>query len=48
MVFDTSAVLAILLQEPEAANYDQRIENDLNPLISASYVYEACIVLISR
>lgn len=48
MVVDTSAVLAILLQEPEAADYTQRIENDLNPLISAASVFAAGIVLISR
>jgi ribonuclease VapC len=48
MVVDTSAVLAILLQEPEAADYAQRIETDLNPLISAASVFEAGIVLISR
>jgi ribonuclease VapC len=48
MVVDTSAVLAILLQEPEAADYTQRIENDLNPLISAASVLAAGIVLISR
>jgi ribonuclease VapC len=48
MVVDTSAVLAILLQEPEAADYTQRIENDRNPLISAASVFEAGIVLISR
>lgn len=48
MVVDTSAVLAILLQEPEAADYTQRIENDPHPLISAASVFEAGIVLISR
>jgi ribonuclease VapC len=48
MVVDTSAVLAILLQEPEAADYTQRIENDLNPLISAASVFETGIVLVSR
>jgi uncharacterized protein with PIN domain len=38
MVVDTSAVLAILLKEPEAIDYAQRIETDLNPLISAASV----------
>lgn len=48
MVVDTSAVLAILLQEPEAVEYAQLIEDDPAPLISAASVFEAGIVLISR
>jgi ribonuclease VapC len=48
MVVDTSAVLAILLAEPEAANFAQSIEDDPTPLISAASVFEAEIVLISR
>jgi ribonuclease VapC len=48
MVVDTSAVLAILLEEPEAVEYAQRIEDDPTPLISAASVLEAGIVLISR
>jgi len=48
MVVDTSAVLAILLAEPEAADYAQFIEDDPTPLISAASVFEAGIVLISR
>ena len=48
MVVDTSAVLAILLAEPEAADYAQHIEADPTPLISAASVFEAGIVLISR
>lgn len=48
MVVDTSAVLAILLQEPEAADYAQLVEDDPMPLISAASVFEAGIVLISR
>jgi ribonuclease VapC len=48
MVVDTSAVLAILLEEPEAAEYAQLIEDDPAPLISAASVFEAGIVLISR
>ena len=47
MVVDTSAVLAILLEEPEAADFAQRIEDDPTPLISAASVFEAGIVLIS-
>lgn len=48
MVVDISAVLAILLVEPEAADYAQLIEDDPTPLISAASVFEAGIVLISR
>ena len=48
MVVETSAVLAILLEEPEAAEFAQRIEDDPAPLISAASVLEAGIVLISR
>ena len=48
MVVETSAVLAILLDEPEAAEFAQRIEDDPAPLISAASVLEAGIVLLSR
>jgi ribonuclease VapC len=48
MVVETSAVLAILLDEPEAAEFAQMIEDDPAPLISAASVFEAGIVLISR
>ena len=48
MVVETSAVLAILLEEPEAAEFAQLIEDDPTPLISAASVFEAGIVLISR
>ena len=48
MVVETSAVLAILLDEPEAAEFAQLIEDDPAPLISAASVLEAGIVLISR
>ena len=48
MVVETSAVLAILLAEPEAAEFAQLIEDDPAPLISAASVLEAGIVLISR
>ena len=48
MVVDTSAILAVLLEEPEAADYAQIIEDDPAPLISAASVFEAGIVLISR
>ena len=48
MVVETSAVLAILLDEPEAAEFAQLIEDDPAPLISAASVLEAGIVLLSR
>jgi ribonuclease VapC len=48
MVVETSAVLAILFDEPEAAEFAQLIEDDSAPLISAASVVEAGIVLISR
>jgi ribonuclease VapC len=48
MVVETCAVLAILLEEPEAAEFAQLIEDDPAPLISAASVLEAGIVLISR
>ena len=48
MVVETSAVLAILLEEPEAAEFAQLIEDDPMPLISAASVFEAGIVLLSR
>ena len=48
MVVDTSAVLAILLEEPEAADFAQLLEDDPTPLISAASVFEAGIVLLSR
>lgn len=48
MVVDTSAVVAILLEEPESAHYAQLIEDHPVPLISAASVFETGIVLISR
>ena len=48
MVVETSAVLAILLDEPEAAEFAQLIEEDPAPVISAASVLEAGIVLLSR
>jgi ribonuclease VapC len=47
-VADTSAVVAILLEEPEAADFAQLIEDDPTPLISAASVFAAGMVLISR
>ena len=42
------AVLAILLDEPEAAEFAQLIEDDPAPVILAASVVEAGIVLTSR
>ena len=48
MVVDTSAVLAILLQENDAARFAEAIEAVERPMISAASVVEAGIVLIAR
>ena len=48
MVIDTSAIVAIALNEPEAANLEQRIVDDPVRLISAATVLEATIVLETR
>lgn len=48
MVIDTSALLAILLTEPEAVTFSKAIENDPKRLVSALSVLEAAIVIRSR
>jgi ribonuclease VapC len=48
MVIDTSAVLAILLAEPEAAAFAVAVANDPKRLISALSVLEAAIVITAR
>jgi len=48
MVLDTSALLAILLDEPERRRFNELIEADPVRLISAANVLEAAIVLESR
>jgi ribonuclease VapC len=48
MVIDTSAVVAIALNEPEAADLELRIADDPVRLISAATVLEATIVLETR
>lgn len=48
MVVDSSAVLAILFQEPEAQLLADAIESVEQPLISAATVVEIGIVLIGR
>ena len=48
MVVDTSAVVAIFLQEPEADRFAAAIGTAEAPLISAASVLEASIVLRAR
>lgn len=48
MVIDTSAIVAILGMEPEAARLAQAIEADPNRLISAATMIEAGMVVESR
>lgn len=48
MVIDTSAILAIALNEPDAAEIEMRIADDAIRLISAATVLEATMVLETR
>jgi ribonuclease VapC len=48
MVIDTSALVALLLLEPEAARIAQAIEADPTRLVSAATLVETSIVLESR
>jgi ribonuclease VapC len=48
MVVDTSAVLAVLFDEPEAALFAGIIEREPSPLISAVAVLEASFVVGAR
>jgi ribonuclease VapC len=48
VVIDTSAILAILLQEPEAKTFAAEIERDPVRLISVASVFEASVVLLRR
>ena len=48
MVIDTSALLAILFDEPERRRFNQLIEKDPRRLVSAATVLEASIVVESR
>ncbi len=45
IVVDTSAVVAIFRQEPDAALYAQRIADDGQPVMSAASVVETSLVL---
>jgi ribonuclease VapC len=48
MVIDTSAIVAIALNEPEAAEFEERIADDPVRLISTATALEATIVLETR
>jgi ribonuclease VapC len=48
MVIDTSAIVAIAFNEPDAAELEERIADDAVRLISAATVLEATIVLETR
>ena len=48
MVIDTSAIIAIALDEPEAVIFERCIVDDPNRLISAATVLEAAMVLEAR
>lgn len=48
MVIDTSALLAILLDEPEAPAVEAALENDPIRLMAAPSALEAAIVIESR
>jgi ribonuclease VapC len=48
MVIDTSAIVAIAHNEPEAISFEQRIADDPVRLISAATVLEAAMVLETR
>ena len=48
MVLDSSAILAILLDEPERASFARLIEEDATRLVSAASLVEVTIVITSR
>jgi ribonuclease VapC len=48
VVIDTSAIVAILLQEPEARAFSEAIEQDPVRLISIASLFEASVVLYRR
>jgi ribonuclease VapC len=48
MVLDTSALLVILLDEPESPAYRQAIEEDRTRLLSAASLLEAALVVETR
>ncbi len=48
IVIDTSALIAILEEEPDAARYAEAIAEADMPLISAASLFETGIVMINR
>jgi len=48
MVIDTSAIVAIAFNEPEAEAFEQRIADAPTRLISAAAVFEAAMVIETR
>lgn len=48
MVVDTSALIALLAMEPEAARLAQALDSDVTRLVSAATIVEAGIVIEAR
>ena len=48
MVLDTSALLALLLDEPEAEEFRAAVEEDTTRLVSAGNLLEAALVIEAR
>jgi ribonuclease VapC len=48
MVLDTSALLALLLDEPEAEEFRVAVEEDATRLVSAANLLEAALVIEAR
>ena len=48
MVIDTSALIAVMTGEPDAAHYESAIKRDARRLMSAASILEATIVLEKR
>ncbi len=48
MVLDTSALLALLLDEPEAEEFRAAVEEDTTRLVSAANLLEAALVIEAR
>jgi ribonuclease VapC len=48
MVLDTSALLALLLDEPEAEHFRAAVEDDATRLVSAATLLETALVIEAR
>src|SRR5213596_3396832 len=48
MVLDTSALLALLLEEPEAEDFRAAVEEDTTRLVSAATLLETALVIEAR